>query len=155
MSGSSGVWRLEPDGSSSSCRYSTGWQQRCEHKYLPGQHSVHGSSEWSAATVSGSSGAWSQTAAVAAVGTVLGSSRGANTSTFCMPHLTFYTLAYVQLPNTHTHARSFSFVSHIPVGMCFVQTCTNPHGCVVSTEHVERSGVTGLHKSCTGFLHTG
>ena len=73
-------------------------------------------------------------AAVAAVGTVLGGSRGANTSTFRMPHLTFYTLAYVQLP--HTHARA-----HFPLFRIFLSESasfrhgTNRHGCVVSTEH--------------------
>ena len=73
-----------------------------------------------AAVVSGGCSGWSQTAAVAAVGTVLGGSRGANASTFRMLHLTFYIIAYVQLP--HTHKRSFSFVSHIGVGIRFVQT---------------------------------
>ena len=65
------------------------------------------------AAVSGRNG-WSQTAAVATVGTVLGGCRGANTSPFHMPHLTFYTVAYVQLP--HTHAFIFR---------CFTKTCRN------------------------------
>jgi len=105
-----------------------------------------------AAVVSGGCSGWSQTVAVAAVGTALGGSRGANTSNFHMSNLTFYTLAYVYFPHTHTHTGA-----HFPLFHIYVSESASSKLVPICTDAMSAqcTGVTGPHTSCTGFQHTG
>jgi len=61
------------------------------------------------------------TALIAVAARVLGSSRVANPITLHIPRLT-YLFSSICLRPTHTHTLSISFVSHVRVGIRFVQS---------------------------------
>jgi len=119
--GGYGVWQqwLESDGSSSSGRYSTGWQQRCEH-------SVHGSSVWQEWLESdgSSSNGWYSTGWL---------QRCEHKSfSYATPNV-----LYCSICPTPTHTRVHFPLFHKDVSECAsFRHGNNRHGCFVSSMHI-------------------